>query len=1002
MKKAIEQLLVTSTNDVIPIFENLKKRGSSFHFSVFVTRDRAYTLNMTDEFPIDMDLSLLDYSADGMGLSPELLPQGSDAFMDLSKKEVLTSAMPPGFTPASPEPHKEQASRRPGTFTWDSPPHTPMHTSPLLPAVQQPSPTAPLTSGFELPGAVEPEYGFALNNYAYPRGMDKSAATHHRMSDKTFYNIPKHLEPVLVKRILLNHIRGQPETLCEHPDKVCRFYMDYDCDYKMEEVLSHCQTVLSNNFPDSYLDGIRRTPMSELYRAWNVMCKEIDPLLVVVLRCPHPESGFRYHFVWPWFMLGVPQRLKMLTQMRQNISSYLPLFDSSKLEVPQFLRAPFCDKGEGTGSPRCYTLYGVYDHRGKRMPPFPDMNKTYPFPSPTDEEPDSLLRRMAAVWAMTSLRWPLLIPTADPHTPEWSQPPVAAPVPPMPRPPEPQREQEPEPEAPYKSPTATEWFRDDSIYVPKELQWVMDEVGPDAPNKTKKYAVVTYINGCAALCKFGEVCVAIKERCQNGTRISLISKNNARLLFSSPEIKLVKKEKTRKVLPFDIWIASINRRELDRIVFDPRISEEDLLPTVANSWRGFPWSAEECKAASEIACCKFNLNDFMDHLLNVVCGQDFHSFNYLVNWLCYVTQNPGSEVGTAIISAGDEGAGKSLPFAAIGKIFGQAYLRTSNVDDVAGRFNGSILGKCFIQLDELDYLDKTQNAALKALITDEEKRAESKYHMPISYNSHVAMVMTTNRPDKKLMKVNAAARRWCMLQAKRWEICDAQYFKDMAEYLYEKDFLGIKQIQYFLQQKLSVENWNPRVVPATKMLLEHKMANMKSEHMFLWECLSYGSIRCNGNNRLRVAPVCSDSVEWTEDGCKIAEYQLHDSFRDWCVHLKKRVSNINRFYQRLGDLFPVHREEESGFLFMVFDERNPHDPPQARRPTRTTYVILPPANQAREMFCKVYKDMDKVAEYNRIRCEPMNWVHWRTLLPEEAEYHTNLNEHYFTRRSFTA
>lgn len=176
------------------------------------------------------------------------------------------------------------------------------------------------------------------------------------------------------------------------------------------------------------------------------------------------------------------------------------------------------------------------------------------------------------------------------------------------------------------------------------------------------------------------------------------------------------------------------------------------------------------------------------------------------------------EVGTAssVICAGNEGCGKSIVFEAFGHLLGRHYLCTHNIDDVVGRFNSRIVGKLFVLVNEMDLLDKQQNAAFKSTITDKCKRTERKFKTPLFVNQNLNIAATTNRPHDDIVKIGAQSRRYLMLLARcHLGHCDRTYFNKFVNWLKgdETNKLSGHRALHYCFSKMDISNFEPRDVP---------------------------------------------------------------------------------------------------------------------------------------------------------------------------------------------
>src|SRR5262249_25615912 len=102
-----------------------------------------------------------------------------------------------------------------------------------------------------------------------------------------------------------------------------------------------------------------------------------------------------------------------------------------------------------------------------------------------------------------------------------------------------------------------------------------------------------------------------------------------------------------------------------------------------------------------------------------VCAGDKGAYDYFMKWIAWTFQNPGALPETALAMRGNKGTGKSTLGHAIAKCYGSHAMCTSQMDHIAGRFNGHMEYTLFTYADEAFWAgDPRQEAQIKKLITD--------------------------------------------------------------------------------------------------------------------------------------------------------------------------------------------------------------------------------------------------------------------------------------------
>jgi hypothetical protein len=97
------------------------------------------------------------------------------------------------------------------------------------------------------------------------------------------------------------------------------------------------------------------------------------------------------------------------------------------------------------------------------------------------------------------------------------------------------------------------------------------------------------------------------------------------------------------------------------------------------------------------------ITPFLDHIFNIISDNNNDLYTYILNWIAYLLQNPGSKTETAILIIGEQGTGKNKFFTdVIYKLSGRyAIANEDNINNIIGRFNSSFANKILVICNEL-------------------------------------------------------------------------------------------------------------------------------------------------------------------------------------------------------------------------------------------------------------------------------------------------------------
>ena len=157
-------------------------------------------------------------------------------------------------------------------------------------------------------------------------------------------------------------------------------------------------------------------------------------------------------------------------------------------------------------------------------------------------------------------------------------------------------------------------------------------------------------------------------------------------------------------------------------------------------------------------------------------------YNYILNWIAYIVQNPGWRTMVSIILKGDQGAGKNIFTDILSWLFtGYSEPNVTQLDDLVGPFNKVIENCMFMVLNEMKTA-KSQYVqdldALKSIITDMTARVGDKFERKRTVENVCNLIMISNHARPILIPAND--RRYFML-----EVCGKYKNTDFLNHLWD-------------------------------------------------------------------------------------------------------------------------------------------------------------------------------------------------------------------------
>jgi hypothetical protein len=206
------------------------------------------------------------------------------------------------------------------------------------------------------------------------------------------------------------------------------------------------------------------------------------------------------------------------------------------------------------------------------------------------------------------------------------------------------------------------------------------------------------------------------------------------------------------------------------------------------------------------------IQPFLDHILDIICNHELDLYTYILNWIAFLIQRPGSKTGTALVIIGEQGTGKNKFFTdVISKLFGRNCISNENsIGNIIGRFNSSIENKILIVCNELQSIDNAKHLntdCLKSLITDHFCTIESKFVNTRSINNISSFIFVSN--NRLPIKIESGDHRYLVFKCSDDAKGNFDYFAKL-NWLFDDEFY--QQLFSYFKNEIEVANFNPRLM----------------------------------------------------------------------------------------------------------------------------------------------------------------------------------------------
>lgn len=361
---------------------------------------------------------------------------------------------------------------------------------------------------------------------------------------------------------------------------------------------------------------------------------------------------------------------------------------------------------------------------------------------------------------------------------------------------------------------------------------------------------------------------------------------------------------TKAVAKTAIWLADERRKEYTGgVQFRPDRDMEFITPNglAYNLWRG--WTAQP--APGSWAKLK-------THILEVLCNGNETHYEWIMDWLADLYQDPANPKGCAIVMKGVEGSGKGTLVEAIGKTMGRHYKHLTQEEHLTGRFSGHLQDALVIFADEVVYGGSKKHAGtLKALVSERNLTVERKGIDAYQYYNCAHLFIASN--EDWFIPAGPESRRWMVIEASRAKANNERWFKAIHD---ELNNGGYEAMMYELLHR-EIKN-NLKLAPETDILVDQRMRYAASHRDSLvgWlsDCLETGTlgIMCHESANIETAwPTLADRME------------LFNSYLDWCNMRRlppNEVAAKALFYNRVeGFGFKRTRPSTNGVRKVMYE-----------------------------------------------------------------------------------
>ncbi len=343
---------------------------------------------------------------------------------------------------------------------------------------------------------------------------------------------------------------------------------------------------------------------------------------------------------------------------------------------------------------------------------------------------------------------------------------------------------------------------------------------------------------------------------------------------------------------YQIWSEDPEMNEYLEVVFNCDV--KNVLSSQYNLFDGFVHF-------NDLQSETVDLSPIFEHMRSLVNYNEEH-FEYVLNWLAQLVQQPHILPHTTLIFISEEGVGKDLFSRFISNVINDKYTHnTEKLENICGKFNSILGGKLLITINETNPIESRERMEnIKFIITADKITIEGKHKDPIKADNFCRFIFFSNRLFA--FPVENGSRRPVIFKASDKYLpinfgteANKKYFTNLADNIYankkyQKAFLE------FLQNR-NIANFNPKDITKSELHQELEENSISPIVHYLAYLVKGADI----NFRLST----------TECYKRYNEYIKENGYKYECSQ--------NKFIVEMTSLYKIKKIKSNGYMHFEFD-----------------------------------------------------------------------------------
>lgn len=222
---------------------------------------------------------------------------------------------------------------------------------------------------------------------------------------------------------------------------------------------------------------------------------------------------------------------------------------------------------------------------------------------------------------------------------------------------------------------------------------------------------------------------------------------------------------------------------------------------------------------------------YLNHIRENIANGNEELYNYILNWISYILQNPEGRAGVCLVLTGEQGTGKNTFTNVICNLMKRYSVRNlTDFGDLVGKFNPFVENNKLIVCNEMSSSDSNLRLnfnALKSIITDDQISVGDKFMPKRIVENVVNLIVLSNFFDP--VKVEGGDRRYCVCEVSETHKDDNEYFETIRNACTEEFYQNL--FTFFMKRNL--EGVNIRTIPNTEIRQALMEASKSSYELFI-------------------------------------------------------------------------------------------------------------------------------------------------------------------------